>query len=276
MTWPTNGIFANAVSSITGTVDAALSGISVVEVKITTNNATGPWWNGAAYVFSETWSTATATGGAWEFPGARLDVLSGAFADHRRYFIYSRVTDNAGNIETVPTVFAFTYDATPPALAISVPSGPPSPPFYSNNAASPASTRLITLASGTVSDAGPLQSSPREVWVAVSSGLSENVWWSDATRSFSVNQAGVYWSTQVYISGRRLELRPGGVGRDGLLRRRHLQDIHARARRAGNWVNDVTAPAASAAGQTQQFKYDISRYRPIPCQHPPTAPMSRR
>ncbi|MEK7422439.1 MAG: hypothetical protein AAB131_01230, partial [Actinomycetota bacterium] len=208
MTWPLNGNFVNAISSITGTANAAVSGINKVEIKITTNNATGPWWNGSSYVFSETWSTTTVTGSSWEFPGTRLDNLSAAFSDHVRYYIYSKVTDNAGNVETSPTIFGFTYDSSGPDLAVSFPT-PPSGSYYSN---ATGSTRRVDLTSGTVADSGANASGVSEVWVAISSGSGVNtMWWCDATATgpgcpvagaFSKGpQAAIYWSTSVYKGG---------------------------------------------------------------------------
>jgi len=40
--------------------------------------------------------------------------LSGAFADGLKYYLYSRVTDNAGNVQAPPTGYGVTVDLTPP------------------------------------------------------------------------------------------------------------------------------------------------------------------
>ena len=65
MTWPMHGIFTNNISSITGTADSTLSGTQFVEIKITSNPVTGPWWDGNQFVFTETWRQVTVTGGTW-------------------------------------------------------------------------------------------------------------------------------------------------------------------------------------------------------------------
>ncbi|MBI4424386.1 MAG: hypothetical protein HY554_11690, partial [Elusimicrobia bacterium] len=256
LTWPVNGIFAAAISSITGTADAGLSGLQKVEVKITTNNATGPWWNGSGWTFAEIWRPATLLGQTgWSYPGAG-DTLANAFTDHNRYLIYSRATDLATNEESAPPAFAVDYDTSAPSLAILRPVTPPANPPYSNLPVLDA--RHIKLASGTVSDPGPLAAGVASVWIAVSSGSAEGLWWNPANGLFDiVDAATIRWATQVYTGGVSWSTAPAawaGVSfADGASYRLHAKACDA----VGNCRNDATSPLASTVNQF--FRYDASR-----------------
>jgi hypothetical protein len=203
VTWPTQGMYASAVTSFTGTFNAATSGIRTappgIEISLTTNPATGPWWDGKAYTqWTQFWATATVSGsqsGSWAFPGAgRADDLTGAFTDANPYYLFVRETDLAGNA-IVANAISFIYDTTKPGLTLRGPNFG----YYSNRAEAIAVTGGLALSSGTVSDGN---SGVGTVYVAVSSGGAENWWWNDATRTF-VDRSGttgilIQWSTMVY------------------------------------------------------------------------------
>ncbi|TPW18384.1 MAG: hypothetical protein FD126_3464, partial [Elusimicrobia bacterium] len=206
LTWPLNGLFINGISSITGTAAdiGAISPIADVEVKITTNNATGPWWDGNTYVFTETWRPATVTAPNWEYPGATGDKLTvaqgaaqNAFTDHKLYTIFIRARDQATNQEAARS-FSVTFDTSAPNLAFGFPYAAPDPQSYSNDTLS---DRKFERSSGTVTETGPNASGIVEAWVAVASGSAKDMWWSSTTLSFSQNQATVFWSSNVYLSG---------------------------------------------------------------------------
>ncbi len=48
------------------------------------------------------------------------------------------------------------------------------------------STRISTYTWGTVSDSGSGASGINEVWVGISSGGAQNVWWNEAARDFKL------------------------------------------------------------------------------------------
>ncbi|MCR4296513.1 MAG: hypothetical protein NUW21_13340, partial [Elusimicrobia bacterium] len=190
MTGVVDGSYVNALTVLNGTHDGSLSGTSKVEVRITTNPVTGPDWTGSSYTFTTPyWTTATLAGLNWSYSD-----LAGAFADNRLYFIYARATDLVGNVQSPPAVYGVHYDLTPPSISIAFPSSPPANPAYSNNAES---TRVSTYTWGAISDAGTGASGVAEVWVAVSSGAAQDVWWNEAARDFTTSQSSVAWSTQV-------------------------------------------------------------------------------
>ena len=258
MTWPVNDIFANAITSMTGTVDAQLSGAKRVEVRITTDPVTGPDWNGAGYTFTGVpiYSTATITGGLWAFPGSRVDPngLVGAFIDGRVYFLYVKATDNADQDQLTPAVFKVSYDAGLPSAGISFPNSPPAQPAYSNNGES---TRLSTYTWGSVSDfGGAAGSGIRQVWVAISGGSPIDSWWDDVSRTFVADTGTILWSTEVYKAGGVWNYSAPQLG--GLLLDNKPYKVYAKALdKAGNWINNVTNPALSTI--VQPFKYDVTR-----------------
>ncbi|MBI4425143.1 MAG: hypothetical protein HY554_15540, partial [Elusimicrobia bacterium] len=255
MTWPRNGLYLSAVSSITGTAQSALSGLDIVELKITSNDATGPWWDGSGWSFvsGDQWRETDLSGVAWQYPGATGESFPAPILDHVKYFVYSRAKDKATNVQSPVTAFEFRSDKSTPTVAFSMPVSPPTNPAYSNNGES---VRPVAVTSGTISDPGPLQSGPVQVWLAISSGASENVWWHDGDRDFTVSQSTIHWSTQVYMSGTG----PGCSGSacwsygpselagkfsNGVGYKAYVKALDI----AGNWSPNVT----------QSFKYDVQR-----------------
>jgi len=101
------------LSSITGTANDASAGVASVDVKI--QNSDGDWWDGSAWVASETWDPATWTT-TWSYAAPTLE-------DSKTYTVTARATDGAGN-ETAsgaqPTD-TFTVDQTAPDVVITDP-----------------------------------------------------------------------------------------------------------------------------------------------------------
>ncbi|PIR14987.1 MAG: hypothetical protein COV48_16885, partial [Elusimicrobia bacterium CG11_big_fil_rev_8_21_14_0_20_64_6] len=253
MTGIIDGSYVNALTALNGTHDGSLSGTQKVEIRITTNPVTGPDWTGSSYTFTTPyWTTATLAGLNWTYSD-----LAGAFADNQFYYLYSRATDLVGNVQSPVTVYGVHYDQTPPALSISLPGSPPANPPYSNNAES---TRVSTYTWGTISDAGAGASGISQVWVGISSGAAQSVWWSDSTRDFTTNLATVSWAAQVYAGGTKWQYSVPEFQTklaDGV---NYTVFVYARDV-ASNTVNFVVGmlPGASAAAQTQPFKYDVTR-----------------
>ncbi|MBI2788067.1 MAG: hypothetical protein HYX59_05235 [Elusimicrobia bacterium] len=253
MTGIVDGSYVNALTALAGTHDGSLSGTQKVEIRITTNPVTGPDWTGSSYTFTTPyWTTATLAGLNWTY-----NDLTGAFADNQLYFLYSRATDLVGNVQSPVTVYGVHYDVTPPAISISFPASPPANPPYSNNAES---TRVSTYTWGAISDVGTGASGITQVWVGVSSGAAQNVWWNEADRDFTTSQSSVAWSTQVYKGGTSWQyVAPEFAGKlaDGV---NYTVFVYARDL-AGNTVNfsNGMLPGASAGAQTQPFTYDLAR-----------------
>ncbi|MFA5138670.1 MAG: hypothetical protein WC728_05495, partial [Elusimicrobiota bacterium] len=266
MTWPADGLYMTAISSITGTASAALSGIQTVEVRISTNETTGPWWDGDSYEFTGGWRTAKVTGSSWEYPADLGDTLSGAFSEGKKHYIRCRVRDNASNDEQSPPVIGVMWDVSAPSLVIKFPHASPDHGYYSNINVTPEADRKISLASGTVSDPGALPSGISEVWLAVSSGTDQDTWWDKTTGRFT-NGPGVFsiqWATQVYQGGTLWSTAPWTWGlyntppTDDAFANGARYTLHVKAKdKAGNWVNGTTVVNDSMV--KFEFRYDVAR-----------------
>ncbi len=114
---PTNGIPINTAPAIRGTAtDGSGSGVAEVRVSLR-NTATGLYWDGVAWVSGEQW-LAAAGNTSWSYTGAPP-----AWADSVTYALRSRATDVAGKIETPGAEVRFTFDTTPPTVAVLSPNG---------------------------------------------------------------------------------------------------------------------------------------------------------
>ncbi|MEK7382131.1 MAG: hypothetical protein AAB262_02480, partial [Elusimicrobiota bacterium] len=241
MTWPVNGGYASAISSITGTANAALSGVKRVEVRITTAPATGPDWNGTGYSFAGVpiWNQATAAAN-WEYTS-----LTNAFFTGNRYYIYSHAVDNAGNPQSPDTAFSVLYDTTVPSVSLARPApNPADPPYYSNNSGSPTQ---ILLTSGTVNDNGTLPSGIVSVMIAISSGPSETMWWNAATNLFD-QPGAIFWSTNVYVSGTSWSYSPASWATTAFTNQTQYR----------LYVKAVDRAGVETAAASQIFRYDVS------------------
>ncbi|MFA6004374.1 MAG: hypothetical protein WC881_09930, partial [Elusimicrobiota bacterium] len=251
-----------ALASISGTANGDLSGLSKVEVRIQriAGGADEDWTGSSWTALNDHYSTATLSGITGNVDWSYTD-LSGAFTNNQVYRLFLQVTDLAGHVRTAPVGGDrdFKYDQSAPSLAISFPASPPTQPAYSNDAINAEAVRISTYTWGTVSDPGVNGSGISEVWVAMSSGVAENVWWSTNTNTFSVNQAAIYWSSNVYLSGNNWIYAPAQWRAPGFSDGIDYK-VFVRARdKAGNWTSVETAPAAFPAGYKQGFKYDVTR-----------------
>jgi hypothetical protein len=98
-----SGTWADAISGSAS--DTGGSGVNKVEVSIK-DTTDDKWWNGDSWEGTESWLLATdTTSWSYNLSDDHLDV------DHS-YTVYSRATDNAGNVETTPDEHSFTYEGT--------------------------------------------------------------------------------------------------------------------------------------------------------------------
>ncbi len=109
---------------IAGTANDATSGVAQVVVSLRAV-ASGLYWNGTAWDAAEQWLPAAGIAYpvvpgtiAWTYTGA-----APAWASGESYAIRSRATDAAGNVETPGAGIVFTFDTTPPAVALIAPHG---------------------------------------------------------------------------------------------------------------------------------------------------------
>ncbi|HVA67437.1 MAG TPA: hypothetical protein VNK24_11020, partial [Elusimicrobiota bacterium] len=186
LSWPANGSYVDALSSMTGAMSDNLSGVNLVQVRVTTNPATGPDWNGSAYTFAgvPVWRSASLYISSWTYPGATGDSLSGAFASGQTYDLEVRAQDNSGNLSS-PAIYTVTYDTVPIAAMVS-----------------PANNEYLTgfsQATGTWSDPAGLAA----VQIAVQDVQTHNFWNGSAFTAFgggSWLSANIYSSSWVYTN----------------------------------------------------------------------------
>jgi hypothetical protein len=117
ITYPVNNTpyGSNWTGEVTGTASAE-AGATITHAAVAFKNTkTGKWWNGTAFS-AGTQSFVTATGKTtWMFAMAAQALNSGV-----TYTVIAQAKDSAGNQGTSATV-TFTYNATPPTVAISYP-----------------------------------------------------------------------------------------------------------------------------------------------------------
>lgn len=107
ITYPLDSSDYNGVSSITGTASDTDSGINKVEVKIH-GDTEAAYFSGSGWATSEYWFPATGTTN-WYY------VLNTSyFTNGRTYTIYSKATDNSGNIQESYSSVSFTFDNLAP------------------------------------------------------------------------------------------------------------------------------------------------------------------
>ncbi|TPW18338.1 MAG: hypothetical protein FD129_6 [bacterium] len=266
-TWPLDGRFLNAVSSITGTANGDLAGVSRVDVRLQrVGGGADEDWTGSSWTaLNDHWIPTSLSGVNGVIDWSTTTFIAGAFANDQRYAVHLRVTDRAGNVRNPSGAggdVAFTYDNVAPTLSFKKPYPAPALAFYGNGANANVDWELHRT-SGVVADAGTFASGVSEVWVAIASGPAAAPswdWWNETSETFPAapnNQ--IQWTTQVYTSGGDWNYVPANAF-NGPLTSNAVYRIFIKARdRAGNWVNNVTTPGSSGAGQTLEFVYDAIR-----------------
>ena len=118
--FPVDGAWYNAAGwtgTISGTAtDGSGSGVNLVQVSIQ-RNSDGKYWNGSGFNASgQTWQNATGTA-TWSYGNLTSDKLS----DATTYIVHVQATDNAGNVQTIPSAATFGYDTDAPTSQITFP-----------------------------------------------------------------------------------------------------------------------------------------------------------
>ncbi|HVC09386.1 MAG TPA: LamG domain-containing protein, partial [Elusimicrobiota bacterium] len=188
LVWPASGSYVDALSSMTGTMYDNLSGVNFVQVRVTTNPATGPDWNGSAYTFAgiPIWRTVSLYSSSWTYPGGTGDTLSGAFASGQTYDLEMRAQDNSGNLSP-PAIYTVIYD-TIPVVSAPIPS-------YNGSDAFAGYLAGVSEATGTWSDPAGLST----IEVAVKDNRSGN-FWEDGTGFTSFSPANSWIAAAIYPS----------------------------------------------------------------------------
>ena len=101
---PINGSSLTSFPTISGTAADAVSGVSVVQVSISSSPSYGSCWNGAAWVACPSYQSAAGAGVWWYSSGPS----GGALTSGATYQIQAQATDLAGNISPLATS-SFSY-----------------------------------------------------------------------------------------------------------------------------------------------------------------------
>ena len=107
-------------SGIISGSSADTGGGAVASVQVSIEDATtGLWFDGSGFnAATQQWLTSSGTLPAWSY-----SLPSSLLSDGSSYALYSQATDNVGNVQASPVATtSFTYDVTPPTIAIGAPS----------------------------------------------------------------------------------------------------------------------------------------------------------
>jgi hypothetical protein len=116
ITYPINNSICNSVNSISGAVIDPINGTGVDRVEITIKRQYGnSYWNGESWVNKQTWLITTGYNN-WTYDSSKIPWISG-----RYYYIQSRATDNATNVEIPVSKNIFLFDPDIPSITIEHP-----------------------------------------------------------------------------------------------------------------------------------------------------------
>ena len=110
-----NASVSSTVVHMTGTDTDDLSGVSLIQVEISTGTSPKSYYTGSGWTGAQTWITTTTTLNTWSY-----SIPSSALASGVLYYLRLQLTDNAGNSFTSITS-TFTYDTQAPTVTISSP-----------------------------------------------------------------------------------------------------------------------------------------------------------
>ncbi len=156
---PTN---VPGLTLISGTANATLSGLSRVEVKISTGVGTLYYWTSSSWTTVETWlNSAADSQTAWHY------TVSGSMVNDATYTVVARALDNAGNYATTYSTKSFTVDLTTPTASITFPTSNSTFARYSQIVVS-------TPVAGTASDSGSYSTQLSTVQISIHDNTSNN------------------------------------------------------------------------------------------------------
>lgn len=103
------------LAQVTGTAaDTGGSGLHHMEITLQ-RTIDSYYWTGGGWLETPQWLPVTGTA-TWS-----LSLVDFPFVDGRSYVVHARAVDVAGNVESVPSSNAFSWDASPPTVAIGAP-----------------------------------------------------------------------------------------------------------------------------------------------------------
>ncbi|MBI2363129.1 MAG: hypothetical protein HYV15_07075, partial [Elusimicrobia bacterium] len=135
VTWPVDGRFFNAISSITGTANGDLAAISRIEVRLERfAGASVADWTGSSWTALNTHWFPVSGSGSGVVTWSTTTFIAPAFANDQKFRVHVKVTDRAGNqrVSGAGGDVAFTFDNQPPALDMQFPYPPPNHDHYAN------------------------------------------------------------------------------------------------------------------------------------------------
>jgi len=174
---PQNNIYKNALATISGTINSYIAGTYGIGVSIKRNSdqqycqKDTTTWDASAY-----WYQATVNGSTWTLTDPNIPD----WADTVQYYIITRGTDNAVNVEDPGTSSTtFTCDKSNPSIVISSPAS--GNPYYNS----------FATISGTTNDTG---SGIYSASIRVKND-TDNQWWSGTKWDTYASENDVPWLT---------------------------------------------------------------------------------
>jgi hypothetical protein len=157
--------YLSALTTVSGTASAPLSGVKGVEVSIQNNPPGGSYWNGAGFLAGgPVWFVASGTT-SWSYaPG--LTLVNG-----QSYQVVARASSTLDNYSTPYSTAAFVFDASTPTLVVQAP-------------VSGSTVNSLPVISGTAADPAPTDSGISSVEVRLRRN-TDNLWWNFATETWS-------------------------------------------------------------------------------------------
>ncbi|MFA5859733.1 MAG: hypothetical protein WC955_11795, partial [Elusimicrobiota bacterium] len=120
---PTDGSQLKSLATLSGTANGNYSGLSKVEIKISSYNGTSDvyTWTGSSWSPNTHWVQASNSSSGFGNYHTTWTYTNVSWVDGATYRIISRGLDTAGNYDTVLSTVVFTYDITAPMVRINTP-----------------------------------------------------------------------------------------------------------------------------------------------------------
>ena len=167
-----NAPVSSTTIEMTGSDTDDLSGVSLIQVEISTGSSPKSYYTGSGWTGAQTWITTTTTLNTWAY-----NIPSSALVSGNLYHLRLQLTDAAGNFFDTQTT-TFTYDTQAPAVTIST---PVANNFYSF-------VQLSTPFAGTASDNGTNPTGVSTITISITDvdGTGAN-WFNGSGSTYAVS-----------------------------------------------------------------------------------------
>ena len=109
--YPRTNSMLNRITMINGSSTDSSGPISLVEIQVIHNNGTNNYWNGSAWITTESWLTAEGTNN-WQYNVTKNNINFSLCGSNANITIKSRARDNANNYQTILNEINLVYGIT--------------------------------------------------------------------------------------------------------------------------------------------------------------------